>query len=90
MFLREIRPVRVAGVPLVDNPKIFVSYINKCLDKNSIWILQISYTPLMMSLNSFDNIIHEHIEYYTLESLIPLFKKFKLEIEIKIKKVKVC
>ncbi len=64
----------------LDNPKKFVSDINQCLDKNGIWILQISYTPLMMSLNAFDNIIHEHIEYYTLESLIPLFKKFKLEI----------
>ena len=58
----------------LDNPKKFVSDINQCLDKNGIWILQISYTPLMMSLNAFDNIIHEHIEYYTLESLIPLLK----------------
>ena len=64
----------------LDDPNKFVSDINYCLDKDGIWILQISYTPLMMSLNAFDNIIHEHIEYYTLESLKPLFDKFKLEI----------
>ena len=64
----------------LENPNKFVSDVNFCLDKNGIWILQISYTPLMISLNAFDNIIHEHLEYYTLESLIPLFKKFQLEI----------
>ena len=64
----------------LDDPKKFVSDINYCLDKDGIWILQISYTPLMMSLNAFDNIIHEHIEYYTLESLKPLFNKYNLEI----------
>ena len=64
----------------LDDPKKFVSDINHCLDKNGIWILQISYTPLMISLNAFDNIIHEHIEYYTLASLMPLFNRYKLEI----------
>lgn len=64
----------------LDNPLKFVSDINDCLDDNGIWIMQLSYTPLMMNLNAFDNIIHEHIEYYTLESIIPLLKKFNLEI----------
>ncbi len=64
----------------LDDPKKFVSDINYCLHDNGIWILQISYTPLMMSLNAFDNIIHEHIEYYTLESLMPLFKKYNFEV----------
>lgn len=64
----------------LDNPSKFVSDINSCLDDNGIWIMQLSYTPLMMSLNAFDNIIHEHIEYYTLESIIPLLKKNNLEI----------
>jgi len=64
----------------LDNPSKFVSDIYNCLDDRGIWILQLSYTPLMISLNAFDNIIHEHIEYYTLESLIPLLNKYKLEI----------
>ena len=64
----------------LDNPNKFVSDINACLDNDGIWITQFSYTPLMMSLNAFDNIIHEHIEYYTLESIIPLLNKYNLEI----------
>ena len=64
----------------LDDPAKFVSDINQCLDDDGIWIMQLSYTPLMMNLNAFDNIIHEHIEYYTLESIIPLLKKYNLEI----------
>lgn len=64
----------------LDNPSKFVSDIKDCLNDDGIWITQFSYTPLMMNLNAFDNIIHEHIEYYTLESIIPLLKKYNLEI----------
>ncbi len=64
----------------LEKPNKFMSDLCAALDKDGIWILQVQYTPLMISLNAFDNIVHEHIEYYTLESLIPLFSKFKLEI----------
>ena len=64
----------------LDKPSKFVSDIYHCLDDHGIWISQVSYAPLMINLNAFDNILHEHMEYYTLESLIPLLNKYKLEI----------
>ena len=42
--------------------------------------MQISYTPLMIQQNAFDNICHEHIEYYSLTSLNYLLKKHDLKI----------
>jgi len=48
------------------DPVWFVKEVKKCLHDNGLWILQLSYTPLMLEQNAFDNICHEHIEYYTL------------------------
>ena len=53
----------------LDDPIKFTKDLYNCLDDNGIWILQVSYTPLMINLNAFDNVIHEHIEYYTLTSI---------------------
>ena len=39
-----------------------------------------AYQPLMLKLNAFDNICHEHIEYYSLKSVNRLLKSNKLEI----------
>jgi hypothetical protein len=38
------------------------------LADDGIWVVQMSYTPLMIEQNAFDNICHEHLEYYTLNS----------------------
>ncbi|MGI6086527.1 MAG: methyltransferase domain-containing protein [Kiritimatiellia bacterium] len=64
----------------LEDPKSFVSDITECLDDTGIWVLQLSYTPLMINQNAFDNICHEHIEYYTLISLKYLLDQFDLEI----------
>ena len=36
-----------------------------------------SYTPFMLMQNAFDNIIHEHLEYYSLKSLDYIIKKLR-------------
>lgn len=64
----------------VEDPKSFVHDISECLADNGIWILQLSYTPLMIKQNAFDNICHEHIQYYTLLSLKYLLDQFHLDI----------
>ena len=64
----------------VDKPNQFVKDIAKILDPNGAWIIQMAYLPSMLRFNAFDNICHEHIEYYSLLSLENLLRRHKLEI----------
>ncbi|MCX6760662.1 MAG: class I SAM-dependent methyltransferase, partial [Candidatus Nealsonbacteria bacterium] len=63
----------------LDDPNGFVSSVAKCLDEKGVFVIQMSYLPLMLEQNAFDNICHEHIEYYSLESLNNLLKRHNLE-----------
>lgn len=62
------------------DPHPFIEDINKVLDDNGVWVLQLSYTPLMIEQLAFDNICHEHAYYYSLNSLQKLFAKHDLKI----------
>ncbi len=64
----------------LEDPNAFVSDVVRCLDKEGIFIIQMSYLPSMLSQNAFDNICHEHLEYYSLLSLENLLKRHNLEI----------
>ena len=64
----------------LENPNTFIEDINKILDDNGVWIVQLSYTPLMLKQLAFDNICHEHFYYYSLNSLRKLFKNHSLKI----------
>ena len=64
----------------LDNPNKFVSDIKQCLHNEGIWVIQMSYLPLMLEQNAFDNICHEHICYYSLLSLENLLDKHGLMI----------
>ena len=64
----------------LEDPSKFVSDIAKVLDLDGIWVLELSYLPLMLSQNAFDTIVHEHLEYYHLEVLEFLFSKFGLKV----------
>ena len=64
----------------LEDPGSFVNDIRKTLDKNGLWIIQMSYLPLMLKQLVFDNICHEHLEYYSLESLQYLLQRHKLQI----------
>ena len=62
------------------DPHPFIDDITKVLDDNGVWVLQLSYTPLMIEQLAFDNICHEHAYYYSLNSLQKLFAKHDLKI----------
>lgn len=64
----------------LEKPEVFVEDIRKTLDKDGLWIIQMSYLPLMLKQLAFDNICHEHLEYYSLTSLQYLLKKHLLDI----------
>jgi len=64
----------------LENPDEFVDDVVNTLDDDGLWVLQMSYLPLMLKQMAFDNICHEHLEYYSLESLKFLLDKHDLKI----------
>jgi hypothetical protein len=63
----------------LEDPNSFVEDIRKCLDENGVWIIQMNYLGLMLENNTFDNISHEHLEYYSVLSLSSLLDRHYLE-----------
>jgi SAM-dependent methyltransferase len=53
----------------LESPTGFARAVSNLLAPEGIWILEMSYLPLMLKQNSFDTICHEHLEYYSLAVL---------------------
>jgi hypothetical protein len=64
----------------LENPHRFVSDIKESLDEHGVWVLELSYLPTMLEMNSFDTICHEHLEYYALAPMERLFAEHDLEV----------
>jgi hypothetical protein len=64
----------------LEDPHKFVDDVYNVLDNEGLWIVQMSYMPLMLAQLAFDNICHEHLEYYSLSSLEYLLKQHDLKI----------
>ena len=64
----------------LEDPNSFVSDIVNCLDQDGIWVIQMAYLIPMLELNAFDNIVHEHLEYWSLKSVKRLLEDHGLEI----------
>ena len=64
----------------LDDPNSFVSDVVSCLDEKGVWIIQMNYLGSMIENNTFDNISHEHLEYYSLTSLIYLLNRHNLAV----------
>jgi hypothetical protein len=62
------------------HPHDFIQDVCKILDENGIWVLQLSYTPLMIKQLAFDNICHEHAYYHSIRSFKKLFEQHNLKI----------
>src|SRR5208282_475677 len=66
------RPKVVTSVAMfydLEDPNQFVSDIKAIMHPEGVWVLQMSYLPLMLKQHDFGNICHEHLEYYSLKSL---------------------
>lgn len=56
-------------------PDKFLQDVNEVLDDSGLFVVQLSYTPLMLKQLAFDNILGEHYYYYSLFNLKALFEK---------------
>ena len=64
----------------LEHPKTFIQDIDKILEDQGLWVMQLSYTPLMLKQLAFDNICHEHIFYYSLFNLKSLLEEYGFQI----------
>jgi len=53
----------------LDDPKKFLDDVYDVMDDEGLFVVQLSYTPLMLKQLAFDNICHEHICFYSLTSM---------------------
>jgi hypothetical protein len=53
----------------LESPVEFMRQIYDTLADDGIWILEQSYMPMMLEMNAYDTICHEHLEYYGLKQI---------------------
>jgi len=58
----------------------FLKDVYDVMEDNGLWVLQMSYTPLMIKQVAFDNICHEHYYYYSLSNIQSLLSRNGFEI----------
>jgi hypothetical protein len=64
----------------LEDPNTFVSDAKQILARDGVWVIQQNYLASMIEQNGFDNIGHEHLEYYSLGTMQALLKRHSLEI----------
>ncbi len=64
----------------LNDPSSFVKDVFNIMDDNTVWVLQMTYVGAMLRDNILDNIVHEHVAYYSLLSLENLLSSVGLHI----------
>ena len=58
----------------LEDPIAFSKGIANVLAPEGLWIFEMSYMPMMLAMNSYDTICHEHLEYYSLTIIETILK----------------
>jgi NDP-4-keto-2,6-dideoxyhexose 3-C-methyltransferase len=77
------RPRIVTSIAMfydLEEPNTFVADIKGVMDPEGLWVVQMSYLPLMLTQNAFDNVCHEHLEYYSLASMEALLDRHSMQV----------
>lgn len=53
----------------LESPVNFAREVAEVLDVDGVWHFEQSYMPSMLRLNAYDTICHEHLEYYSLNTV---------------------
>ncbi len=64
----------------LEDPVIFARDVHDILSEDGLWYFEQSYLPLMLKNNSFDTICHEHLEYYSINSIKFILEEANLKI----------
>jgi SAM-dependent methyltransferase len=79
----ERKPAIVTAISMfydLDYPNLFLRDVKQALHPEGLFVVQQNYLKTMLKNNAFDNICHEHLEYYSLRSLNHLLDRHGLEI----------
>ena len=77
------RPKVVTSIAMfydLEDPNSFVADVKKVMHRDGLWIVQMSYLPLMLRANDLGNVCHEHLEYYSLQSFEYLLDRHDFEL----------
>jgi len=65
----------------LEDPCYFAKEVSSILDpEEGVWVLEQSYMPEMVRVNSFDTVCHEHLSYYGMRQLKYIMDKADLKI----------
>jgi hypothetical protein len=64
----------------LDRPIEFAREVASVLADDGIWHFEQSYMPSMLRLNSYDTICHEHLEYYSLQTVEKILSSADMKI----------
>lgn len=64
----------------IEDPNSFCKDISSLLSINGYWILEFSYLPLLLKNLTYDQICHEHVTYYSLNTFIKVISKNNLRL----------
>jgi NDP-4-keto-2,6-dideoxyhexose 3-C-methyltransferase len=64
----------------LNDPLEFSRQVTEIMNDDTVWVLQMTYGGTMLRDNIFDNIVHEHVAYYTLYSVEALLRRVGLSI----------
>jgi len=64
----------------LEDPIGFARAVRAILAPEGVWVLEMSYMPTMLEMNSYDTICHEHLEYYSLALLERIMRAAGLKV----------
>jgi hypothetical protein len=65
----------------LEDPIQFVVDVKSILDEDGIYVAEMSYLPTMLTRNSFETIVGEHLEYYSLQAMEYILDRAGLKVE---------
>jgi len=78
---KSIKLVNASGVFFhLEELDSVIKGINYCLSDDGVFVVQFMYVGAMIENGNFDTIYHEHLCYYTLNSITKLLKKYNLKL----------
>lgn len=64
----------------IEDPLLFMQQINSLLAIDGVWVLELSYLPLLCTQLTYDQICHEHVTYLSLSHIDWMMKRTGLKI----------
>lgn len=62
------------------HPQTFLQDVHDILDDDGVFVIQISYTPLMLKQLEFGNVCAEHTMYYSLDNIMTLLNQYGFQV----------